>query len=493
MGIRTQSRTVEVGTNNQKLQADNTLITYARYRTQKTKSWLSSFYPYSPGSLRSSVFVQRDSKQPSSSFTKLLIFLLFGFMLFPPYITLLFGMGSISYIFFSDPSPDLYTLLFMIYCNAAMLLFILNYHKLLYFVRARESKKYIERQGLDYAYKSYYFSLILAFLSVSGLPFLFILALSDTSFVSQTSIDMITQFLLLISVSLFFFIVFDYGLELLRVWRNFSTCMHTSFGSTSISVKGKIHGEKYSMIHSISEVHSFVLLKTQNPLLLLRPDTNLSKREFEGVTLLYLINKFGYANLSTYYVQGDDAVQELLALLTKQYPDVHIRLIGFADDNEDNEIEIDKVLHEYRSVANKTVSFEAYEGIRTPFFFPRFISHKENKTKSLPDSNGKEVPHVAISGMINEINDADTSFPPIFKKENNYILSYFLRMLISTFVCFSFMLITLLFCPPVITAFSLLMTCFTPFLPPGKRWYHPGINSLPACLIILLLFFCIIL
>ena len=493
MGIRTQSRAVEVGTNNQKLQADNTLITYARYRAQKTKSWLSSLYPYSPGSLKSCVFVQRDGEQPASTSTKLLIFLYFGLLLFPPYVVLLFGVGSILYVFSSDPSPDLYTLLFMIYCNAVMILFIPNYHKLLYFVRARESKKYIERQGLSYAYKPYYFALTLAFLSVPSLPFLFVFVLSDSSFVSQTSIDIVTQFLFLISVSLFLFIMFDYGLELLRVWCNFSTCMHTSFESTSISVKGKIHGEKYSMIHSISDIHSFALLKIQNPLLLLGPDINLSKKEFEGVTLLYLINKFGYTNLSTYYIQGDDVVQELLALLTRQYPDVHIRLIGFAEDNEDNEIEIDKVLHEYMPVANKNVSFKAHEGIRTPFLFPRFISHKEDKTKSLQDSNSKRSPHVAISGITNEISDANVSFSSIFKKEKNYHRSYVLKMLMFASVCFSLVAITLLFCPPVIAAFSILMTCFALFLPPGKRWYHLGINSLPACLILLLLFFCIML
>ena len=488
---KAQLRTVIEERKDRKLQADNTLITYARYRTPKTKSWITSLYPDTPSSLKSTLYIQKYDGKTSPRSLRLVNSLSFGaklLLISLPYIFLLIGMINIFRIFLSDSSPEIYTILFTVYCGVIMILFMFNYHKLYYFVRVKESREYIERQGIGCTYSFQYFSLIFIFLSVVSLPILFVLILSDSPFVSETSIGIASELFFYISLSLIFFLGFSEGLEGLRVWDNFSTCMYTSFRYEDINVKGSILGEEYNMTFSIKDIHFFALLKVQDPYLLSGTDALLPKTEkFEGVTQLYIINKRGFANLCTYYIQGGDAAQDLLSFLTKQYPNINIRLIGF-----DNELETKEVLSQYRSSRKTKASFGSYYGIRNLFFFPRLINLKENRSSSsLPGSSSEDVSNVAITDTANKTNNDDIPAPFIFKKVSDRNKLYFLNDTISVSICLLLTLITIFFCPLVVSFFSFLMACFTAFFPQRKKWYYPGINHIPAFLILLLLILCI--
>ena len=483
---KAQSTTEILRMKDLELQADNTLISYARYRTPKIKSWISNLYPYTPGFLKSTRRIQRHDGETNSILLRLLGLLYFGFQLFlfsVPYIFLLLGTRYVFSFFFSEPFLDTYTILFMVYCGVTTILFMFNYHKLLHLIRANESRKYIERQGVDYTYNLRYFSLIIAFFSIVTLPILFVLIFSDSLFVSEISIDIVTEFFFFIALSLIFFCSFNTAAEWIGAWENFSTSMSTSFGYEDINVKGSILGEKYNMVFSIKDIDFFAILKIQDPAWLSGTDMFLPRtRDFEGVTQLYIINKYGFANLCSYYIQGEEAAQELLAFLTKQYPGIDVRPIGF-----DNKQETEDVLSKYRPDW-PNASFDPFYGIRTPFFFPRFVNLKKDRSNNLlPDSSPEEVSNVAITGIVNRTNNDDMPSSSILKKASNHNNLYLLKGVIAISVCFLLMVVTIFFCPLIVTSFSFLMACFSPFLPPGKRWYRPGVNSIPAFLILLLL------
>ena len=478
-----QSRTETIGMDHLRLETDNVLTTYSRYRSPEARLWLQSLLPRNPGFPKNIRLLVKD--RGKRDYLGWYGSIMFSFLMASvPYIILIIGVALIFRSFSSTASQDVYTFLFLIYCSIVMIFFMLSYHKLLVLLRISESTKYIQKQEFSYRYKFRYIFWVLLALFIVGLPVLLVLTIPDSSFISETSKMIVTHFLFYMSASLSFFLLFNFGFEVLGSWYNYNTRMITSFESTNINIKGNILGEKYNMHFTIQDVEAFILLKLRNITLLQNvPGLPRSKYESEEFRILYLIDSFGYPHLCTYYIQGGTAVQQLLSFLAKQYPGKTIEILGDGDFRDVGYRDAERALKAY-SVFLSGASFMPF-GIRTPFFFPSFISLKEKKSNvEIPDFSDKRVPVVKMSGVAGETGSA---FISSFKKLGKSEISYRFKIILTTLICASVALVAVFLSPSVVLAFAFVMTCFTPFLPPGKRWYRPGVNFLPTLSVLLLI------
>ena len=380
---------------------------------------------------------------------------------------------------------------FLIISHILFYLLLLVSHRRLYLLtdHAYQSRKYLEARGFDSAYKIRHYILITGIYLFAFLPYFLIILFSNSRFISEQFNSFTYSLTIPLVLLLIFFPGFLFALDFINTSRSFNSHAHSSFTHAGIEIKGDRSRKKFRMFYSLDEISSFVLLRVPNTLDFKKE--NINPTPPEDFALLYILDTLGNAQICGYYIQGIQLIQDVYSFINNLYPGIKIEILN-AEKSAD--------LRSFMLVRGiKNLRYLLEIDFLTPFYYPNTVVPKkidpsENYSNTFPLSS-KNLSTTEFNSFTESL--TFKSLRNRYKSNSEILESYCAP--ITTWVILAVLCVVILFFFDEsyfghivnMIAFAAL-SALGLHTPPPKKWYLPGLQSVPSLFVITLVILIVI-
>ena len=407
-------------------------------------------------------------------------------VMFFPYILLLIIL-YIQLRIYPLSSLELSTSLLVISHILFYLLLLVSYRKLYLILDfyGYQSRRYLEARGFDSAYKTRHYVIVIGIFLFVFLPHFLIVLFSNSRFISEQFKSFTYSLTLSLVTLLIFFPSAFFVIDSWNTYRSLNTHAHSYFTHEGIEVNGKINRRKFRMFYSLNEISSFVLLKIPNTL-------DFRKERIQDIppeefALLYILDTLGNTHICGYYIQGSQSILDVYSFLSKQYPNIKIEALN-ADESSD--------IKPFFAIkpSKKTLRYLWETAFVTPFYYlntvvPKEIDPSKNYSDNFPSRSKK-----LLSTGSNSLTE-NLTFKCIrsrYKSNGEIAESYFFPIMpwvaiavLSVFIFF-FSFDRSYFGGELNMLAFALQSLLGFYTYPPRKWYLPGLQSVPSLLVITL-------
>ena len=390
-------------------------------------------------------------------------------------------------------SLELSTSLLVISHILFYLLLLVSYRKLYLILDfyGYESRRHLETRGFDPAYKTRYYVIVIGIFLFVFLPHFLIVLFSNSRFISEQFKSFTYSLTISLVLLLIIFPLSIFLIDFRNTYLNLNTHAHSYFTHKGVEIKGEINRRNFRMFYSLNEISSFVLLKIPNTLDFRKEGIqDIPPEEF---ALLYILDTLGNAHICGYYIQGSQLILDVYSFLSKQYPNIKIEALN-AEESSDI-----KPFFAIRP-PTRTLRHLWQTAFVTPFYYPNTVVPKEiDPSKNYSDdfpSRSKKL----LSTESNSLTENLTfkSIRSRYKSNEETAESYFFPIMPWVTIAVLSVLIFFFFFDRSYfgSEFNMLSFALQSILGfytyPPRKWYLPGLQSVPSLLVITLVFLIVI-
>ena len=420
---------------------------------------------------------------------ELLTFILAYFILFIPYIVFLVVLYT-QIRTYPLSSLEFSTSLLLLSHILFYLLLLVSHRTIpliMYYVY--QSGRYLQTRGFDYEYKAGYYIIICSLLLFIFLPYFLIVLFSDFQFISEQFKSVHHSLTLPLVVTLLTFPMISLILNYAHTSRSFKTHAHTYFTHKGVEIKGKRARMKFRMFYSLAEISSFALLKIPSTLDFEKED--LLSIPPEDFAILYILDKLGNAHICSYYIQGNQLIQDVYSFLSKQYSDIEIEILIPEDSSDLNPFFL--IEDRKNRKTRKNLKFLLETAFVTYFFYPYMVIPGEMEpSKYLPDPSPLRIKQLPPTDS--KILTENLTFKSIrerYNSEQEIMFDYTFPILLSVIIVIPCGLVlafsgSQFFGEDSYLGIIMISFILSFYICPPKKWNHFGLQSAPNSLLIAL-------